>query len=258
MGVGFSERSVLRSSAFSCAALAIMLAASEATVAHISEDGSTVKKGYDIAQSGLVPIYPAGRSCSPLTSLYASWIDVDGGDRDSAHSGVDGGRLGETILAPGPGTVHAVWEADWRWGLEGALLISHTAEELNMAGDPPVFLTAYDHLNYNDIKHLKVGDRISRGQPLARVHRPGGHKKYLPEVHWEVWEAQNDKLTWITNRYGGREWRNPTARLIDPLFMLGIHSPPHDGRSVEIVPFDADADYSKFRGFTYIFGCKTS
>ena len=79
-------------------------------------------KGYDIKPTGLRPQYPAG-FCSPLTSLYASWIDVDGTRRTEAHSGVDGGRLDDPILAPGPGTIRAVWQADWGWGNEGALLI---------------------------------------------------------------------------------------------------------------------------------------
>jgi murein DD-endopeptidase MepM/ murein hydrolase activator NlpD len=241
------------------AAALLFLAASGFAAAHFLDDGADgVKKGYDIRKSNLVPVYPKGYECSPLTSLYASWKDIDGGDRDEAHSGVDGGRLGEQILAPAPGTVRAVWEADWRWGKEGALLISHTAADLNLHGASPIYYTAYDHLKYDEVKHLKVGQKVLRGQPLAHVYRPGGHKKFLPEVHWEVWEVEADELNWKTNKYGGREWRNEQARLIDPLFMLGIHDPPQDGRSVRIVPFEPDANYSKFRGFTYIFNCRKS
>ena len=58
------------------------------------------RKGYDITKTGLTPRYPSGMSCSPLTSFYASWDDVDGTRRDEAHSGVDGGRLGDAIIAP--------------------------------------------------------------------------------------------------------------------------------------------------------------
>lgn len=226
-------------------------------VAHYLEGGSSdVNKGYDITRSKLVPIYPEGYRCSPLTSLYASWRDVDGSRRDEAHSGVDGGALGDDILAPASGTVKAVWEANWGWGKEGALLISHTAAELNLDDGASHYLSVYDHLRYQDIKHLKAGQRISRGDRLATVYRPGGHAFYLPEVHWEVWEVQSETLTWVTNRHGGQEWRNPEARLIDPLYMLGIHEPPQDGKSVRIVPFDPKADYTNFRGFTYIFPCR--
>ncbi|MBN8911515.1 MAG: hypothetical protein J0H65_05530 [Rhizobiales bacterium] len=144
-------------------------------VAHYLEGGAAdVKKGYDITRSKLVPVYPEGYRCSPLTSLYASWRDIDGSRRSEAHSGVDGGRLGEDIIAPASGTVKAVWEANWGWGKEGALLIAHTASELNMDDGAAYYLTAYDHLRYDEIKHLKVGQPIARGERLARVSRPVG------------------------------------------------------------------------------------
>lgn len=215
-----------------------------------------LRKGYDISETGLVPIYPKGYVCSPFTSLYASWLDVDGSHREEVHSGVDGGRLGEWIIAPAPGTVRAVWEANWGWGEEGALLLLHSAADLNMGkAGAPFYYTVYDHLKYEEIAALKVGQRISRGQRLGRVQRPGGNPGFMSEVHWEVWEAKADVLRWKENRHGGLEWRNPDARLIDPLYMLGIHDPPRDGRSVSIVPFEAGRDYKRFRGFTYIFEC---
>jgi murein DD-endopeptidase MepM/ murein hydrolase activator NlpD len=149
-----------------------------------------------------------------------------------------------------------VWEADWQWGREGALLLVHTAADLNMKDGAPLYYSIYDHLKWSEIKHLKVGQKVERGEKLARVYRPGGKKEFLPEVHWEVWEARHDEIEWVVNRHGGREWRNGSARLIDPLYMLGAHSPPSDGRSVKIVPFEKKADYSDFRGFTYIFRCR--
>lgn len=226
-----------------------------AVARNIGDEASAMKKGYDIKKSNLVPVYPPGYDCSPLTSFYASWVDVDGSRRKEAHSGVDGGRLGERILAPAPGIVKAVWQANWGWGKEGALLLMHTASELNLDDGAPLYYTAYDHLRYDEIKHLKVGQKVARGMPLAHVYRPGGHAIYLPEVHWEVWEVQADGLAWVTNRHGGREWRNEHARLIDPLYMLGLHDPPLDGKSVRIIPFDAAVDYTGFPGFTYIFDC---
>lgn len=215
-----------------------------------------VKKGYDINKSGLVPVYPEGFACSPITSSYASWVDVDGLHRDEIHSGIDAGRLGEWIIAPGPGTVRAAWEADWQWGAEGALLVVHTAEELNLPNGPPLFYSVYDHLKWDEVRRFKPGQTIRRGERLARVYRPGGHKEYLPEVHFEVWEAHHDNLTWVTNKHGGREWRNDTARLIDPLYMFGIHSPPADGTSVSIVPYEPKRRYKSFAGFTYLLECE--
>jgi murein DD-endopeptidase MepM/ murein hydrolase activator NlpD len=219
--------------------------------------GDVDMKGYDITATGLKPRYPREFDCSPLTSLYASWIDVDGTRRNERHSGVDGGRLGDWIFAPGPGTVRAVWKADWGWGSEGALLIEHTSSGLNMTDDIPIFYSEFDHLSLAEIEHFKVGDRIVRGQKLAHVFRPGGNDEYLPEVHWEVWAIEKEEeLSWSTNRAGGRYWISASARLIDPLYMLAQNSGPDSDGGVAVTPFVAGDDYRGFHGFTYILPCQ--
>ena len=216
-----------------------------------------MKKGYGVTETGLRPVYPARSECSPITSFYASWLDVDGTHREEIHTGVDAGRLGEWILAPAAGTVRAVWKANWQWGTEGALLVRHDREDVNLEDGPPHYYSEFDHLNYEEIKSLRVGQRVERGQPLARVSRPGGQSFYLPEVHWEVWEVNSDDdLTWVKNEYDAPQWLNKSATLVDPLYMLGLHKPPADGVSVEIVPFVKGKDYTGFRGFTYILPCK--
>jgi murein DD-endopeptidase MepM/ murein hydrolase activator NlpD len=215
----------------------------------------SMKKGYGVTATGLRPIYPSGYACAPITSPYATWIDIDGTRRDEIHTGVDAGRLGDWILAPAAGTVRAVWKADWKWGSDGALLIKHDRGDVNLLSGPRYYYSEFDHLDYDEIKHLKVGQRIARGEWVARVSRPGGNTSYLPEVHWEVWEVDNDNLSWRTNRYGAADWWNATAELIDPLYMLGLNDPPPDNKSVKITPFVKGADYSGFRGFTYIFQC---
>jgi len=213
-------------------------------------------KGYGITKTGLLPVYPPGFDCSPLTSLYASWKDVDGSKRSEPHSGIDGGRLGEDILAPADGTVRAVWEADWGWGREGALLIRHTRRNLNLADGPPFYYSAFYHLRYEEIRYLEAGQRIARGQTLAHVFRPGGKSIYLPEVHLEVYEVgDDDALEWGENRRGAPYWVNEDSRLIDPLYLMSLQVPPRDGRSVPIQPFLPEADYRAFRGFTYILPC---
>jgi len=213
-------------------------------------------KGYDINPTGLKPQYPTGFTCSPLTSLYASWIDVDGTRRKEPHSGVDGGHLGDSILAPGAGTIRAVWRADWGWGDEGALLIEHVPRQLNLRDHAALYYSEFDHLRYADISDMKEGESISRGEILANVFRPGGNDEYLPEAHWEVWEiGKNDDLSWSTNKYGGKYWINETARLIDPLYMLARNVAPASDGDVAITPFVYNKDYSRFRGFTYILPC---
>ena len=122
----------------------------------------------------LTPEYPLDRDCSPLTSLYLSWDDVDGTKRSEPHSGVDGGRLGDAILAPAAGVVIAVWRADWGWGLEGALMIRHSREDLGLTGGPDFYYSEFDHLRYDEIRNIRVGKRVKRGERLATVNRPGG------------------------------------------------------------------------------------
>ena len=213
-------------------------------------------KGYDATPTGLTPAYPETMTCSPLTSLYASWLDIDGTKRPKQHTGVDAGRLGDPILAPAPGTVKAVWRANWGWGEEGALLIEHTREDLNLTDGAAFYYSAFDHLKWAEIKAFEAGERIERGEELARVYRPGGVAKYLPEVHWEVWESDGNELNWTTNGYGGREWRLDGARLVDPLYMMSLETRPGPDFSVQIPAFTAGKDYRQFKGFTYILPCK--
>lgn len=246
---------LFRRAIFNVMASWLALLAMTASAASDDEPAAT-DRASAVTPSGLVPVYPAEYDCSPITSGYASWIDVDGTRRDEIHTGVDAGRLGEWVLAPGPGTVRAVWKANWKWGIEGALLIRHDRRDLNLSDGPEVYYSEFDHLDFDEIKHFKDGDKVKRGERLARVTRPGENESYLPEVHWEVWKADHDNLTWRTNVYGAPEWWNESAELIDPLSMLALNNPPADGKSVVISPFIKGKDYSGFRGFTYIIPCK--
>jgi hypothetical protein len=214
-------------------------------------------KGYDITSTGLRPLYPAGYRCSPLTSLYASWIDVDGSRRDERHSGVDGGELGDAVLAPASGTVRRVWVADWGQGREGALLLVHTREDLGLRDGPPLYYVEFDHLNHDEISDMREGQLIARGERIASVFRPGGRRKYLPEVHFEVYEVgDDDALEWRRNRRGTQYFENPTSRLIDPLYLLSLEVRPNARLEAPIQPFDPRRDYAGFKGFTYFLPCR--
>ena len=220
-------------------------------------DAELALKGYDIKPTGLTPKYPAGYACSPLTSLYASWIDVDGTQRDEIHSGVDGGRLREDVLAPAPGTVRRVWIADWGQGKEGALLIVHTRADLNLTAGANFYYAAYYHLNFHDIEDLQQGQRIARGERIAQVSRPGGKSKYLPEVHLETYEVDDDAaLTWSASKRGTEYFENSTYRLVDPLYLLSLEVRPTPEGEVLVQPFEQGRDYSKFKGFTYFLPCR--
>ena len=224
--------------------------------AAVNSERSSAPNGYDLAKTGLTPRYPSDRSCSPLTSLYASWDDVDGTKRDEQHSGVDGGRLGDAILAPAPGKVISAWRANWGWGEEGAILIQHSRRDLNLEGGPKYYYSEFDHLALKEVLLLSEGASIARGEKLATVFRPGGQNQYLPEVHWEVWQLEDETATeWKLNKFHDKFWTNRTAHLIDPLYMMDLNGPPRKDGNVEIHSFDDKVDYSKFRGFTYILPC---
>jgi murein DD-endopeptidase MepM/ murein hydrolase activator NlpD len=228
-----------------------------ATMTFAAAETSARNKGYDIHETGLTPRYPSSMSCPPLTSLYASLDDVDGTPRDEPHSGVDGGRLGDPILAPASGRVAALWQANWGWGEEQALLIAHTKKDLAISSPGAVeYLSEFDHLELGEPIGLKRGDSVVRGQRLATVFRPGGEKDYLPEVHWEVWEAPaNSQLVWSRNKFGGWYWTIDAARLIDPLYMLSLNEKVRHDLAVDIHPYDSQRDYTHYAGFTYIFPC---
>lgn len=250
----------MRSGALVVAAIGtgvIALALVAAGARSMAKSGNDVElKGYDIRPTGLKPRYPAGFRCSPLTSLYASWIDVDGTRRSEPHSGVDGGRLGDPILAPGPGVVRAVWRANWGWGDEGALLIKHSPNDLNLHTQAQFYYSEFDHLKYSELQDMRPGQAIKRGDRLAHVYRPGGNPEYLPEVHWEVWEiGGEDKLRWARNHFDGAYWINDSARLIDPLYLLSRNAPLQADRDVIITPYQQRKDYAHFQGFTYILPC---
>jgi murein DD-endopeptidase MepM/ murein hydrolase activator NlpD len=214
-------------------------------------------KGYDMASTGLQPSYPEDYACPPFTSLYASWIDVDGTRRKERHSGVDAGRLGDPILAPAPAKVRRVWVADWGEGHEGAVLLLHTREDLNLTDGPKFYYSEFDHLRYSDISNLKEGQRIERGERIGHVFRPGGKTIYLPEVHFEVYEVDDDKaLEWRVNARGAEFFTNPKSRLIDPLYLLSLEVRPNAHLEAPIRPFEAKRGYSGFKGFTYFLECR--
>lgn len=215
---------------------------------------------YNIKPTGLKPRFPPGSKCSPLTSLYASDFDVDGSKRSEPHSGVDGGRLGEDVLAPANGEIIAAWIGDWGWGDEGALLIRHSRENMNLEKGPRYYYSAFYHLDYSDVEDFRQGGKVERGNVLASVYRPGGRKFYMPEVHWEVYKVsgrRDNKIKWrVSHRTGRPYWYNKNAELTDPLSLLALENGIDSKKRVLITPFDPDRDYTGFKGFTYILPCR--
>ena len=186
-------------------------------------------------------------------------MDLDGTRRDERHVGIDVGELGDIVLAPAAGVITAIWETDHGWGKDWNVLISHSAADLNMPDPTITYYSEFDHLQLGDIKHLSAGNAVMRGKNIGLVRHPGGNPQFRPETHWEVYEvatAQRHDLTWEVDENGTEYWWNGSADLIDPLFLMSRNqTEPVDG-TVDIVPFDSDADFRDFRGFTYPILCK--
>ena len=70
-----------------------------------------------------------------------------------------------------------------------------------------------------------------------------------------MWEGTaGSRITWKRNKFE-RYWTDPTARLVDPLYLLSLNEPPRDDLNVDIHPYDPDRGSSQFSGFTYILPC---
>ncbi|WP_419901716.1 M23 family metallopeptidase [Kiloniella sp.] len=215
-------------------------------------------KGYDANPTGITPKYPSYLQCPQLSSLYASWLDVDGSTREQRHVGVDGGDLEDEILAPADGTLVAIWKRNRELGGDWSILISHSSDDLNIKNEGLIYYSEFDHLRFAHLSHLKVNQRIFRGQPIAFVDRPGGNADYLPEVHWEVYEvpvAEKDALVWQVEDNGDEVWWNYSARLIDPLYFMPRKTIKSGQVVAMITPYRKTEGFKSFSGFTYILRC---
>jgi len=209
-----------------------------------------------IPHGGLHPAFPPGYSCPPITSYFASWLDVDGSRRDEVHEGIDLGNWGDVILAPADGTVMAVWATDVGYGPEWNLLISHTAADMGLEGDT-VYLSEFDHLGA-DVSALQAGQQLARGQKIATVQVPGGVRSYIPETHWETYRlpaARMGETYWADNGLdrGFLTWFNPYAELTDPLSLMALHQ--ESRKNAKIIAYDATRSFQGFAGFTYPLAC---
>ena len=211
------------------------------------------------SSTGYFPRYPNDSICPTLTSLYGSSANIDGTKRAKPHVGVDGGRLGDAVIAPADGHVIAIWETNSGWGIEWSVLILHAAADLNLPDKKSIYYSEFSHFRKQDLQHLRIDQTVTRGQPIGRVHYPGGDSKYPAEVHWEVYEVPDvasSKIIWIKNELGFDTWQNDEAQPVDPLYMLSLHQGISRAGEVRITPFTTGNDYSEFKGFSYIFECK--
>ncbi|MGU3389560.1 M23 family metallopeptidase [Sphingomonas sp. M1A8_2b] len=116
-----------------------------------------------------------------ISTLFGSQRIYRNGEAGSYHSGIDIAReTGAVVRAPADGVV--ILAADHPFTLEGNLLMIDHGMGLN---------SAFLHLSRIDVK---VGDRVTRGQPIGAVGMSG--RATGPHLHWSLkWgDAKLDPL----------------------------------------------------------------
>ncbi|MEG8018909.1 MULTISPECIES: M23 family metallopeptidase [Sphingomonas] len=116
-----------------------------------------------------------------ISTLFGSQRIYRNGEAGSYHSGIDIAReTGTVVRAPAAGVV--IFAADHPFTLEGNLLMLDHGMGLN---------SAFLHLSRIDVK---VGDRVTRGQPIGAVGMSG--RATGPHLHWSLrWnDAKLDPL----------------------------------------------------------------
>jgi hypothetical protein len=137
--------------------------------------------------TGLVPVFPAGYACEPISSPFGSPTRYDGSQRRTdRNSGLHGGMdisldEGTPLLAVADGEVIAKGEGGQ---LEGIFLwLRHSPSD---TGLPFWSFTKYQHLS--KMPELNEGDRVRAGQAVAlsgSTGTAGGHYGFLgyPHLH---------------------------------------------------------------------------
>lgn len=209
------------------------------------------------ASADIVPVYPDGMKCGEITSGFGDVFDLDGSRRDVLHEGIDLGNLGDTVIAPGDGTVLAIWAVRHSWGTDWNLLISHTPEDLNLIEPGSFYVSEFDHLQIRDMSQLRPGDRLAAGQVIGRVRHPGDNSGFAPEVHLELYRLPD--AAWSTTEWrkadGYRYWWNDAAELIDPLWLLTRENSAEARALGRIHFFTSGPNAAKIAGFFYPLLC---
>ncbi len=143
-----------------------------------------------IQEAGLMPVFPQGNNCPPITSAFGARTDGAGNMRDirihgGRHGGVDIGlKVGHPLVAIMSGEVIAKGPYEGRGAqMEGIFLwLRHSPQDSNL---PFWTFSKYQHLD--TLPTLNVGDRVVVGQPIGLGGDTGTYaKKFgisLPHLH---------------------------------------------------------------------------
>jgi 4-aminobutyrate aminotransferase-like enzyme/Ser/Thr protein kinase RdoA (MazF antagonist) len=97
------------------------------------------------------------------------------------HLGLDlFAEAGTAVHAPLDGEVHAADEHPRRLDYGGVIVLRHRTD------DGVVFFTLYGHLSRASFADLRVGQRVARGEQLARLGRPDENGGWTPHLHLQI------------------------------------------------------------------------
>jgi 4-aminobutyrate aminotransferase-like enzyme len=114
---------------------------------------------------------------SPLFGASGNPTD----ERRTVHLGMDFFvEPGSSISAPVDGVVHTVANNSAPLDYGPLVILRHETS------DGEEFFTLYGHLSKDSLAGLEVGQRVSRGQPFARVGSTQENGGWTPHVHFQI------------------------------------------------------------------------
>lgn len=206
--------------------------------------GFVEQRDHDVRATGLVPAFPEGYACDPISSPYASPMRYDGSRRlgnrnEGLHGGIDITlKEGTPLLAVAGGKVIAKGTGGQ---LEGNYLwLQHAPADTGLS----IWSYAkYQHLA--EVPALNEGDAVRAGQIVARSGNTGTVGGYYgaagyAHLHLTIFAGPSEQYTKI-GMYGSMI-RAQDASLVDPLvlYVSGIDDPasaaalPQDRKRVRV------------------------
>lgn len=114
---------------------------------------------------------------SPLFGADASPLE----ERRTIHLGMDLlAEPGTSIHAPLDGVIHTLANNAAPLDYGPLVILQHDA------GDAGAFFTLSGHLDTESLAHLKIGQRIARGEKFARVGTSEENGGWAPHLHFQI------------------------------------------------------------------------
>jgi 4-aminobutyrate aminotransferase-like enzyme/Ser/Thr protein kinase RdoA (MazF antagonist) len=158
-------------------ARAELSALTDAIFADIKRSGSAVGIGrYNEARS----IYTSRLFASNDQSVDALPTD----ERRTLHLGMDFFvDPGTPVCAPLDGVVHSLANNREHLDYGPVVILDHPHESHS---DGATFFTLYGHLSEDSLQNLKIGQRVSRGQAVARIGDSTENGGWPPHLHFQI------------------------------------------------------------------------